>query len=793
LAGVVGLLVCGGGATAFAQDDLVTPVRIGRADAPIKLTLWAQHDYSHLDARPEVASLFHDIFEQYARTHPDVQIAVSVMPALEMHKAKLLLAAAAGRLPDIASVDSFWMPLFLERGDVQPLDPYWPAEDRADFLPFTISTLSDRQGHVYGLWHGTDCRVLYYRTDLVPTPPKSWDELLAMASRISREKHIAGYLYNAGRWEATVFDHLPMFWAQGGNLVDGDGQPIFGLPPNREYMVKLMRFLRATIQTGASPSSVLANNDYQQLSSAAVSGDVAMFLGGSWQLRELEFALPPQEFAKWAIADIPEADPKTHSTGTGGWVWVTFARDPVKQKAATEFLRFVESPENVARISIPTRQLPVRKSVYRDFPVFRDDKWYALFGRMLINGRARPAVPIYPAISEQLQLAIGAVVSGAKSPEAAVDDAFKAVQTIAQRQRQRSAGERRTFDPLTWAPPIAAALVCVWLLLGAWRPERGAPADRTPHAAGTPHAANRTPHAANRTPHAALRTPHAALWLAPALVLVSVFLLYPVLDLFRLAATDARAYDNRYTYGIQTLARLAGDPEFHSMLLVTLTFVIASVIVQLGVGLGIALLIDAARRRRAKGTAVARAAIVSAWVIPGVLVGVLWRILLMENRAGIANYVLSFVHIGPLPFLSAAGAALASLIVANAWRGCAFSMILQYAGLQRIPRELHEAADLEGAGLWQRLRSIILPEIAPVLALNLALITIATLNTFDLVLPLTGGGPGRATEVVSLYMYRSAFFSLESGRAAAVAVVMLVVNIALAIAALKLVRRRADA
>ena len=767
-------------APARAQDDLVTPVRIGRADAPIKLTLWAQHDYSHLDARPEAASIFRDIFEQYARTHPDVQIEVSVMPALEMHKAKLLLAAAAGRLPDIASVDSFWMPLFLERGDVQPLDPYWPAEDRADFLPFTISTLSDRQGHVYGLWHGTDCRVLYYRTDLVPTPPRSWDELLATASRISREKHISGYLYNAGRWEATVFDHLPMFWAQGGNLVDGDGQPVFGLPPNREYMVKLMQFLRATIQTGASPSSVLANNDYQQLSSAAVSGDVAMFLGGSWQLRELESALPPQEFAKWGIADIPQADPNTHSTGTGGWVWVTFARDPAKQKAAAEFLRFVESPENVARISIPTRQLPVRKSVYRDFPVFRENKWYALFGRMLINGRARPAVPIYPALSEQLQLAIGAVVSGAKSPEAAVDDAFKAVQTIAARQRQRSAGERRTFDPLTWAPPIGAALLCVWLLAGASQKLKGRPSRRAAHDV-------------DGASHAAHRTPRVAMWLAPALVLVSVFLLYPVLDLFRLAATDSRAYDNRYTYGIQTLARLARDPEFHSMLIVTLTFVIASVIVQLGIGLAIALLIDAARRRRARGTAVARAAIVSAWVIPGVLVGVLWRILLMENRAGIANYVLSFAHIGPLPFLSAADAALVSLIVANAWRGCAFSMILQYAGLQRIPRELHEAADLEGAGVWQRLRSIVLPEIAPVLALNLALITIATLNTFDLVLPLTGGGPGRATEVVSLYMYRSAFFSLESGRAAAVAVVMLVVNVALAIAALKLVRRRVDA
>ncbi len=160
--------------------------------------------------------------EDYARTHPDVQLEISAMPALEMHKAKLLLAASAGRLPDVASVDSFWMPLFLDGGHVQPLDPYWPAEDRADYLPFTIDTLSDARGHVYGIWHGTDCRLLYYRKDLVPTPPATWDELLDVASRIAREKKIAGYLYNAGRWEGSVFDHLAMFWAQGGELVDAD-------------------------------------------------------------------------------------------------------------------------------------------------------------------------------------------------------------------------------------------------------------------------------------------------------------------------------------------------------------------------------------------------------------------------------------------------------------------------------------------------------------------------------------------------------------------------------------------
>ena len=386
--------------SAAGEEPLVTPTRVGRKDAPLVLRVWAQQDYSHLAARADVAELFRDIFQEWAEAHPDVQVEISVMPALELHKAKLLLAAAADRLPDVASVDSFWMPLFLEGGHVQPMNADWPAEDRADFLPFTIDTLSDASGNVYGLWHGTDCRVLYYRKDLVPVPPATWDELILTASRIARERKIAGYLYNAGRWEATVFDHLPMFWGQGGELVDGGGRPVFGESPHREKMLRLFAFLRRTIESGASPRSVLASNDYQQLSGAAVAGDVAMFLGGSWQLREMETNLAPDEFAKWDIAPIPQAERGVVSTGTGGWVWVTYARDPARRKAAVELIRAIESPVNVARISLPMHQLPVRKSVYRDAAFFREDRFHARYGEMLAHARARPAVPLYPAISE---------------------------------------------------------------------------------------------------------------------------------------------------------------------------------------------------------------------------------------------------------------------------------------------------------------------------------------------------------------------------------------------------------
>jgi ABC-type sugar transport system permease subunit/ABC-type glycerol-3-phosphate transport system substrate-binding protein len=752
---LIAFLALSAAAPALRAQELVTPVRVGHPEAATTLTVWAQQDYSHLAARPAIANVFTDVFTDWARAHPDVQLRVSVMPALELHKAKLQLAAAAGRLPDVASVDSFWMPLLADA--VQPLDEFWPTEDRRDFLPFTIQTLSDPAGRLLGMWHETDCRVLFYRKDLVPVPPATWDELLDVASRVARERHIAGYVYNAGRWEATVFDHLAMFWAQGGELVDREGRPIFGEGANRRAMLRLLTFLRDTIARGASPRSVLGHNDYQQLTGAAVAGDAAMFLGGNWQLKDLETGLSPAEFAKWDIAPIPTADAGTHSTGTGGWVWVVFARDPARRKAAVEFIRDVEAPAHAARISEATGHLPVRQSVYRDFPIFSQDIWYRRFGQMLASGHARPTVAIYPAISQQLQLAIGAVVSGERTPEQALDAAWTAVNGDYARRLSNQTERRIAGDPIAWLPMIGAALFPVALLVRGRRGNAGI-----------------------------------AAWLCPALALVTVILIYPMLDLLRLSLTDATVAGTRYAYTTSSYRTLIGDPAFYGMIAVTVAFVGASVVLQLTLGFAVAWLIDAARRRRARGTLAARVAVVSAWVMPGVLAGVLWKILLIENRSGIVNYYLSLLKLGPLPLISSPVLALASVVVANVWRGCAFSMILLYAGMQRVPRELHEAADLEGASAWQRLRWLLVPQLAPVVALNLVLITIASFNTFDLIIPLTGGGPARRTEVISLFMYRLGFFDLEAGRAAAAAVVMLIVNLVLAAVASRLMSRRAE-
>ena len=297
-------------------------------------------------------------------------------------------------------------------------------------------------------------------------------------------------------------------------------------------------------------------------------------------------------------------------------------------------------------------------------------------------------------------------------------------------------------DPLAWLPIIFAVGLTAWLFVA-----RGS---------GIPRA-----------------------WLAPAAALTGLFVLYPIFELIRLSFTRATTGQRGSGYTLESFTELVADPNFVPMMVVTCIFVVASVVLQLGLGFGMAYVMDAARRRRIPGGLVARIAVVSAWVVPGVLVGVLWKILLMENRAGLVNYWLTATGIGPLPLLSSGGFAVVSVILANTWRGCAFSMVLQYAGLQRIPRELHEAADLEGASTWQRLRVVVLPAVMPVIALNAVLITLYTFNTFDLILPLTGGGPARQTEVASLFMYRLAFYDLDAGMAAAAAVVMLAFNVPL--------------
>ncbi|WP_248906174.1 carbohydrate ABC transporter permease [Halocatena marina] len=267
-------------------------------------------------------------------------------------------------------------------------------------------------------------------------------------------------------------------------------------------------------------------------------------------------------------------------------------------------------------------------------------------------------------------------------------------------------------------------------------------------------------------------------WIAPAILFLLLFRLYPLFEAVRMSFTNMKLTELGAEYvGVESYMQILSSPSFWTMARITVIFVVASVVLQIVLGMILALAIDYGVREKLYGSVSTRVAVLSAWVIPGIVIGILWKIMLIEANYGVVNFMLLQLGFDVVSFLSDPQMALVSTITANTWRGTAFSMIMLYAGLQQVPTHLYDAARVDGARALQRFRYVTLPQIKSVVFINLVLITIYTLNTFDMIMSLTGGGPGHATEVLALFMYFEGFERFDIGQAAAVAVMMLVVNI----------------
>lgn len=279
-------------------------------------------------------------------------------------------------------------------------------------------------------------------------------------------------------------------------------------------------------------------------------------------------------------------------------------------------------------------------------------------------------------------------------------------------------------------------------------------------------------------------------WLIPLLIVLTVVFVYPIFQIIHLSFTNANMIQLGYNYTFESYLRLFMLPGFLPMIGTTAFFVFFSVTFQLVAGFIVALLIVQGEKLKIRGTVIVRTSVLVAWAIPGVVIGVIWGMLYNETDAGIINYALSTIGLGPISFLSDPTMALLSVTLANIWRGTAFSMILMYAGLKTVSKDILEAAIIDGANAWQRMKSVILPAIAPIILVNLIIISIDTFNTFDMVMALTGGGPGNSTEVIALSIYTAIFREFNLGEGAATAVVLLIINVGMTMVYLKVLGKR---
>jgi multiple sugar transport system permease protein len=272
----------------------------------------------------------------------------------------------------------------------------------------------------------------------------------------------------------------------------------------------------------------------------------------------------------------------------------------------------------------------------------------------------------------------------------------------------------------------------------------------------------------------------AVLMVAPAVLLVLGLALGPAIASLWLSLQDRSltAGPSVGFVGLTNYANWLTDPDFWNAVRNSVVFTVVSVLLQLLIGLGVALLLN----RDFLGRNALRALVLIPWVLPIVSTANIW-VWMFNDIYGIIDTTLVSFHVTsrPIGWLSSPDLSLMSAIIVKTWREFPFAALLLMAGMQTIPADLYEAAKMDGARAWQRLCHVTLPGLRLIILIILLLQTIWTFNDMSTVYLTTKGGPGTSSEVLPILIYRTSFVSGELSRGAAGAVLMFIVVVSLAV------------
>jgi multiple sugar transport system permease protein len=238
--------------------------------------------------------------------------------------------------------------------------------------------------------------------------------------------------------------------------------------------------------------------------------------------------------------------------------------------------------------------------------------------------------------------------------------------------------------------------------------------------------------------------------------------------------------------GAGNYAKMGGDPRFWSSLALTFVYTASTVVLQVAIGLSLALLV----LRIPKGAGVARIAAILPLVLAPVVVGLFWRTLVLSPDVGLVDVVTRALGLGSHNWLGDPQLALISVIAIHTWQWTPFAFLVILASLASLPPDVYEAAKIDRASAWQRFTNITLPLIRPAIVVVVIMRMMIALSAFAAIYAATGGGPGTATEILNLYAYRTSFSEFNLGYGASLAMVLLATTVAVSFGLFRLRRRK---
>jgi arabinogalactan oligomer/maltooligosaccharide transport system permease protein len=289
-----------------------------------------------------------------------------------------------------------------------------------------------------------------------------------------------------------------------------------------------------------------------------------------------------------------------------------------------------------------------------------------------------------------------------------------------------------------------------------------------------------------------VKTRNAYFFIAPALLVMAALVFFPLVNGIYLSFTDASQFNaakrigenftpsNFQFIGLKNYIDIFTNQTYYfwQVLGQTLIWTVFNVIPHILIGMGLALLLN----RPIKGRAIYRTLLIVPWAVPAYISGFVWRFI-YNGEIGFINRGLESIGLSGIPWLSDPFWAMVAVIIANTWLAIPFNMVTILGGLQSIPTELYEAAEVDGANNWEKFQHITLPLLRPVLMTITLLGVIWTFNQFNIIFLVSEGGPARATEVLATWAWRLGFTqNLQYGIAAAYSVIILIILMIFSIA-----------
>lgn len=746
-----------------------------RQDSRTIITIWHQ-------SRPTEKEFLQREIVEFEKTHPQVHVRALYKETEEL-RAGFQAAALAGGGPELIYGPSDVLGAFQTMGVVQDMTPWLAAESRDDFVPGALTCLPVRDNPAkkslvqIGDRFGNHLALVYNRK-FVPIPPKTTDELVALAVKNTLDENGDGRKDRYGLvWNFTEpFFGIPFLTGFGGWVfaeprddaknteaaatVGGKIVPSLDTP----QAVAAWQFMQSLQEKGVAPR----NCDYEAADSLFKSGKAAMIINGDWSWAD---------YLKKADIDAAVAVLPTVNV-TGEPMRTMFAPKgfslnintrPVVADMAMAFVQHMTSDAVQRRLVHDLRMLPVRKSVQKD-PLFETDSTLQASLAQLKNGRLMPTETELRAVWDGMRPPYQAVLGGDMTPaEAAKTMQRETLSKI--EQIHADAVPDNSVVVLNIAGLVIVGALVVWQrnsfaqFANDWRRNR-----------------------------------LAYLFVMPSVACIFAVIVFPffyniVLSLSNMSLANFRDWR---VVGLQNYIEVFGDAKIWAVFLKTIVWTAVNVAFHVGLGVLLAVVLNGPVR----GKALYRILLIIPWAVPAYITALSWRgmfdyeygavNLILTQMAQFAplRWLMSLINLSPpVNWLGDVGHAFQACIVANVWLGFPFMMVIALGGMQGIPHELYEAARIDRASRWQQFWHITLPLLKPVLLPAVTLGTIWTFNNLNVIwLVSNGGEPQDATHILVSYVYKAVFNLYRYGYGAALSMLIFFVLLAFSLVFLRRTR-----